>query len=267
MTANDLHAGLRLCRLARWNQLAADWLQFLDSPNGTAWLAELGGVAIGSVAVLRYPPHFAWLSMMLVDPAHRRAGVGSRLMEVALDTLAGEACVRLDATPVGEPMYRRFGFVDEYPLARATAPSLTRRDLPADVRPMAAADLPRIVERDCAIFGADRGPVLASLYGRAPQLAAVAASGAYCFGRPGHLYHQLGPIVADTPAEAAALVSFCRVDGPLAIDVPRHSPDWIRYLESRGFTVERPFLRMRRGHNPSPGDPSRQFAIVGPEFG
>src|SRR5579863_7651316 len=114
MTMHDLAAGMQLCRLSCWNQLEEDWRCFLDGTAGSGWLAEQDGVAIGTVATLRYRPGFAWLSMMLVDPAHRRTGVGSQLLATALAALTDEACVRLDATPAGEPLYRRFGFVAEY---------------------------------------------------------------------------------------------------------------------------------------------------------
>ncbi len=264
MTARDLDAGLRLCRLSNWNQLAGDWLCFLDSPAGSAWIAEDGGMAVGTVAALRYRPSFAWLSMMLVDPARRRSGIGGRLMETALAELADEACVRLDATPAGESLYRKFGFVPEYSLVRATAGLLVVA--PANVRSLASGDLAGVFACDREVFGADRSAILASLYGRAPALAAITPGG-YCFGRPGHRYHQIGPVVAENADAAAALVSHCRVDGPVAIDVPRDWAKWVRWLESVGFTVERPFLRMRRGGSAVYGEPSRQFAIVGPEFG
>jgi GNAT superfamily N-acetyltransferase len=265
MTAGDLDAGLRLCRLSSWNQLAGDWLCFLDSPMGSAWIAEDSGVAVGTVAVLRYRPSFAWLSMMLVDPARRRSGIGGQLMETALAALADEACVRLDATPAGEPLYRKFGFVPEYSLVRATAPGLSAA-APSNVRPMTSGDLEGVFARDRAVFAADRSRILASLSERAPALAAITPGG-YCFGRPGYRYHQIGPVVAENADVAAALVSHCQADGPFAIDVPRDWAAWVQWLESVGFTVERPFLRMRRGGIAEYGEPSRQFAIVGPEFG
>ncbi len=265
MTAGDLDAGLRLCRLSNWNQLAGDWLCFLDSPAGSAWIAEDDGMAVGTVAVMRYRPSFAWLSMMLVDPARRRSGIGGQLMETALAALVVEACVRLDATPAGEPLYRKFGFVTEYSLVRASAPDLSLAT-PANVRRMTSGDLEGVFARDRDVFGADRSAILASLYGRAPALAAIAPGG-YCFGRSGYRYHQIGTVIAESADVAAALVSQCRVDGPVAIDVPRDRAEWVRWLESVGFTVERPFLRMRRGGYAECGEPSRQFAIVGPEFG
>jgi GNAT superfamily N-acetyltransferase len=268
MTTQDLAAGMQLCRLSSWNQLEEDWRCFLEGTAGSGWLAEQDGVAIGTVATLRYRPGFSWLSMMLVDPAYRRTGVGSQLLATALEALTDEKCVRLDATPAGEPLYRRFGFVPEYPLTRATTMSM-RTALPPGIRAMTTADLPSILARDHEIFGADRSSLLTSFYHRAPELAAIAPGAGYCFGRPGRLYHQLGPLVAEEVAAAQDLVACClaRRSGPIAIDATRFSPQWIAWLQSAGFAIERPFLRMRRGEISHPGQAERQFAIAGPEFG
>ncbi len=137
------------------------------------------------------------------------------------------------------------------------------------VRPMDPADLPEVCARDRAVFGADRGGLLASFFRRAPELAWLAPDG-YCFGRPGYLYGQIGPLVAADAEAAAALVSQClraKAGRQFALDVPQHSPEWLGWLESAGFAIERPFLRMSRGERRSYGLPGWQFAFAGPEFG
>jgi len=276
MHVGDVPSGLRLCRLSRWNQLEEDWGAFLASPDGGGWLAEREGTAVGTVTFLRYGPCFSWLSMMLVDPDARRAGVGTRLLETALDALAGDACVRLDATPLGEPLYRRFGFSGEYEVARVKIGVTDGRFCPdpETARPMRSGDLIEVLARDRQVFGADRSSLLASFYRRAADMAWTAHRGGtlrgYCFGRPGHLYRQIGPVVAEDAVAARDLVARCLAGQPgteLAVDVPRFSPEWTGWLESVGFTVERLFLRMRRGHWPYPGLAAHQYAIAGPEFG
>jgi predicted N-acetyltransferase YhbS len=276
MTRDDISAGLRLCRLSRWNQLEDDWRYFLDSPEGGGLLAERNGAAVGTVAFLRYSSNFSWLSMMLVDPSERREGIGSKLMEAALNALAREGCVRLDSTPFGDPMYRRCGFIPEYELARVvvTASAERSRPRPGSARVMEPDDFREVFACDQNIFGADRTALLASFRQRAPELAWVARRGAelvgYCFGRPGYLYQQLGPIVAENATFARDLVSHClsMQDGKrIVVDAPLTAVEWIKWLESSGFEIERRFLRMRRGGNHSPGVPDRQFAIAGPEFG
>jgi ribosomal protein S18 acetylase RimI-like enzyme len=290
MRYSDIAAGLRLCRACQWNQVEDDWRCFLDFDGAACRLALRDDDVLGTVAFLRFSRSFSWIAMMLVDPQARRAGIASRLMESALESLREEAPIRLDATPAGEPLYRRYGFLEEYPLVRmkvvaAEQPSAAfAAFLPARplVRRMEPADLPQVFARDRAVFGADRSALLASFYRRAPELAWVAreSKDGYCFGRPGYLYSQLGPVVAEDAETAAGLVSHClsaqhpptqhpptHPGKPFAIDVAKHSPDWIRWLESAGFAIERPFLRMCRGDHPGPGLPDRQFAIGGPEFG
>jgi GNAT superfamily N-acetyltransferase len=280
MTRQDIAAGLRLCRLSQWNQVEDDWRCFLESAGGGR-LAEKDSEVVGTVAFLRYDPCFSWLSMMLVDPRARRAGIGSRLLEAALDALAEESCVRLDATPAGEPLYRRRGFVPEYELTRTKVTVAAERFCRSErVCPTGPGDLSEVFAKDREVFGADRGALLASFYARAPELAWAARTGGktagatsllgYCFGRPGYRYGQLGPIVAESASVATDLVSHCLSgqDGrTLVVDAPRLAPDFAQWLKSAGFEMERPFLRMRRGENRCPGIPDRQFGIAGPEFG
>lgn len=275
MQAADIPAGLQLCRLARWNQVEEDWRSFLDSPDGGGRLAESDGTVAGTVTFLRYGRCFSWLSMMLVHPDVRRAGTGTRLMEAALDALAGEPCVRLDATPLGEPLYRRFGFRDEYELARAKVRVAEAAEPAAEnVRRMQPAELPEVFAMDRQVFGADRGALMSGFYRRAPEMAWTVRRGGvlqgYCFGRPGYLYRQLGPLVAGDDDCARDLVGSCLTGlagEDVALDAPLSDAGWIAWLRSAGFAVERPFLRMCRGENPCPGQPARQYAIGGPEFG
>jgi hypothetical protein len=137
---------------------------------------------------------------------------------------------------------------------------------------MTLDELSDVLPRDREVFGADRGSLLAALFQRAPECAWIVKDTAvrgYCFGRPGRLYHQLGPVVAEDRATACALVANCfsQLDGKLfAIDAPRLDREWIAWLESVGFAEERPFVRMFRNGHKHPGSPARQYAITGPEF-
>jgi GNAT superfamily N-acetyltransferase len=267
---SDIGAGLRLCRACQWNQVEDDWRCFLDFDGAGGHLALRDDLVLGTVAFLRYGRAFSWIAMMLVDPQARRTGIASLLMDAALESLKEGDRIRLDATPAGEPLYRHYGFLDEYPLLRTKIAVAEETFVPSrrNVRRMEAADLPKVFARDRVIFGADRSALLASFYRRAPELAWVTTDG-YCFGRPGYLYSQLGPIVAGDVETAGDLVSHClssQHGKRFAIDVPEHSPDWIRWMESAGFEIERPFLRMCRGDNPGYGLPDRQFGIGGPEF-
>ena len=210
----DIPAGLRLCRASGWNQLDDDWRVFVTSPGGGGFLAEKDRRAVGSVTFLRYDS-LAWIAMMIVDPQERGAGIGTQLMKLALDAVKDAACVGLDATPAGELLYRHFDFMNEYHLARfkcVIEPARFGAPI-AKARRMDAADLTDVLRRDRDVFGVGRGDLLAGLFQRAPECAWIAGAGAdvrgYTFGRPGYLYYQLGPIVADDWDTARALVAHC----------------------------------------------------------
>ena len=197
------------------------------------------------------------------------------MLTEALAALADAPCVGLDATPAGEPLYRRFGFVGAYSLVRtkATIDGTRFHDPAGTARPMLQSDLVAVCRRDREIFGADRGRLLAALFLRAPECAWIAADAAgvkgYTFGRPGYRYHQLGPVVAMDAGIARDLVTRCLA--PLggrvfAMDVPLLDGEWLDFVKSAGFVEERRFVRMfLRGHV-HPGIPARQYAICGPEF-
>jgi GNAT superfamily N-acetyltransferase len=265
MIAADIAAGLRLCRASRWNQLEEDWRMFVEPPSG-AWLLERDGAVIGTAALARYD-NLAWVAMMLVDPTERRAGHGSRLLSAALEAAEGSPCVGLDATPAGLPLYRKFGFVESYSLVRMTwgGPASLPRGL-GRREGLPHLDLSAVCHMDREVFGADRSKLLASLRSRAPESVWMVEDRGYSFGRPGFLYHQIGPVVADGIETARTLVTHALVESPMVIDVPLLHADWIAWLKSIGFVEERSLTRMFLRNHAHPGDPTRQYAICGPEF-
>jgi ribosomal protein S18 acetylase RimI-like enzyme len=273
MTRQDIAAGLRLCRIARCNQTENDWSLFLElSPEGCR-VAEKSGRVIGTVTTLPYQDRFSWLSMILVDPQERRAGIGTKLLQGGLQLLDGMACIRLDATPAGRELYRKHGFTDEYTLSRMTISSSPAKKpaISGRVRRMRQQDLAAVYNRDREVFGADRRVILDELFQRAPEFAWIAGEErmqGYCFSRPGPLYRQLGPIVADGAEIAASLVTQCllQTTEPVVIDAPQQ-PEWLQWLNAMGFAEERRFIRMYLGENRYPGVPTATYGIVGPEFG
>jgi len=273
MTRGDIPRGMRLCETAGWNQLEDDWRIFLHSPGSGGFLAEREGRVVGSAAFVRYGS-LAWIAMMLVDPTERRSGIGSRLMKAVLDQLEPVECVGLDASLMGEPLYRSFGLVRAYDLVRTKA-TVDASLLPPSkhARRMTSDDLNGVLSRDREVFGADRGNLLVSLFERAPECAWIVGDSAairgYTFGRPGRLYHQLGPIVANDRDAASDLVASClaQFSGKVfAIDAPKLDSAWLTRLESMAFTEDRPFVRMFRQGDAHPGQPDRQYGIAGPEF-
>ena len=276
MTPADIAAGLALTRAARWNQTERDWELFLRlSPKGCR-VAVMDERVVGTVATARYEARFAWIGMVLVDPAERGQGIGSRLMAAALDVLKDMPSIRLDATPAGHAVYQKLDFVDEYRLSRMeTVVSGAGMELRGDpARPMTIDDLPAVAVFDRLVFGADRSLTLGWMFDGAPEYAWVVEERGqivgYTFGRRGFNFESLGPVVAHDQQTARRLVSAClsrQAGKPFIIDASHYETGWRSWLKSIGFREQRPFIRMYYRDNPYPGLPPKQFGILGPEFG
>lgn len=277
----DIPTGLSLCRSAGWNQLSRDWEIFLTlDPEGNRVCVDDDGRVVGTVTTIRYGHHFSWIGMVLVDPAHRRKGIGFGLLEEAIGLLKNESCVKLDATPAGREVYIKLGFKDECELTRMSASAFNVEHLFSSptVTVLSADNLDSLRSFDMAVFGADRMALLSWMLDGAPELAFKVVDGdhvkGYCLGRAGYQYTHIGPVVADSIDVAKGLVSAALKhcgNNPVILDVPHHheSPheSWQGWLGSVGFSALRPFIRMYRGNNLFPGIPEKQYAIPGPEYG
>ena len=276
MVHGDIPAGLYLCRTAGWNQTPEDWELFLElSPEGCRVAVDEQGEVRGTVATVRYEDHFSWIGMVLVDPAMQRQGIGIQLLRESLQILCEENTIKLDATPAGRKIYVQLDFVDEYQLSRMEIKNFSPAGLPpSGARVVEYADLPGLLETDRRVFGADRASVVNSILKRAPQFAFLSEGPdgikGYCFGRAGHAFTHIGPVIARDVATAKDVVAAALHNSsgsPVVMDVLHHTDEWIQWLTSLGFHEQRPLIRMFRGTNDYPGKPEEQFAILGPEFG
>jgi creatinine amidohydrolase/Fe(II)-dependent formamide hydrolase-like protein/GNAT superfamily N-acetyltransferase len=275
MEAADIAVGLALCRAAGWNQVRSDWeLYRSQNPEGAGVVVRNGQV-IGTEVTVDYQRRFAWIGMVLVEPAWRRHGIGTRLLEMAMAQLSACETLKLDATPAGRQVYLPLGFQDEYGLMRmeAVAPAQAPPADPA-LRPLAAADLDAVLALDGAVFGAERGHILRTYHGLAPGYAWLWEQGGkplgYVLGRHGFSYEQAGPIVAPSLeiAQALLLAVLTRHPGQrFLLDAPLHDARWPAWLKAIGFREQRPYTRMFKGPNRHPGRPGLQYAILGPELG
>src|ERR1035437_11094445 len=210
-----LAGAMVLSRAANWNQNEADWRMMLRLGKGFG-LSAADGSLVASIVVLPYGDEFAWMSMVLVSPEHRRLGYASRMLRRALAYLQsrGLAAV-LDATPAGHEVYLQEGLRDtwsfqRYSLGEARPVSGWQDVSGLKLRQLADGDWPQILALDLPAFGASREPLLRALAARLPEAALVAERGGkicgYLLGRDGREARQLGPLVAaDLPAAQALL--------------------------------------------------------------
>ncbi len=290
MNLDDVPLGCRLNDAAGWNQLPADWQRLLALEPAGCFLAEWDGQPVGTTCVTRFET-IAWISMVLVDAAHRGRGIGTQLMRHALAWLdrCGTRTVWLDATPLGRPVYEKLGFVGGYEVARWEGTAVSSRHTPCAVRngtrrvpttdlatpitPAAESHLEAITALDHQATGTPRGPLLARLFAERPQALRVAVAqgrvAGYSVVRPGGRAWQIGPVVALEASSGLALLD-AAISGhqgqTVLLDVPLPNRPAVHWAEARGLHVERQFLRMARGQ-PIADRPERIWAGFGPEKG
>ena len=277
MTRADIPSGMLLCRHAGWNQVSRDWDIFIQrNPHGCRAAIDEGiKMIIGTFATLIYQDRFAWVGMVLVHPLFRGQGIGTQLFTDALSLIADSITVKLDATPAGREVYRKFNFIEEYEMVRMHRPPGAIEVPPTtSVRPMLQEDFADVLKLDYVVFGADRNFILERNFREGPEYACVIERGGqitgYCMGRPGHHSDQLGPIVAQHVDDAVHLLSFMLPKvgrKSLIVDALQHTPEWNSRLSALVFVESRSLIRMFRGLNSYPGIPENQFCILGPEFG
>ena len=172
LTGGDVDAALALSASCGWNQRAEEWHMMLQiAPSGTFTASTPDGI-VGTAIGIDYG-NFGWIAMMLVNPAWRGRGLGARLLEAAMGAVPPELPIRLDATPLGRPLYERYGFVLESSLTRHVRPA-DAGPAPAhdgDVRPLIEADLATVMRLDDRISGAHRHDPLRWAFGDAPRYA------------------------------------------------------------------------------------------------
>ena len=93
----------------------------MRSDEFIAWLAmsDEKVIATSGLSFLQRPPHFtnltgyfAHIMNMYTKPKWRRKGIGSALLEKLIDEIKmkGIRSIVLHATPIGQPLYEKFGF-------------------------------------------------------------------------------------------------------------------------------------------------------------
>ena len=259
---------LALSQAAHWNQNTADWQLMLEIGRGYGLTLGDGTLAATTIT-LPYSERFAWVSMVLVLPEHRRKGYATQLLKRALAELKIEnRAAILDATPDGREVYSLEGFRDTWGFKRFVVEDCRNFEFDvAEVRALRPPDWPQIATLDQAAFGADRVRLLQALALRFPQAACVCERegkiAGFVLGRDGREANQVGPLVASDAATARVLLGsvLARVRPPVYVDlVDREAP-------LPGFSFQRLFTRMVHGAERAPGNESLVYCPAGPELG
>jgi len=260
MEITDIYGADEIARLAfnSPQSRVEDLARFLSFQPGGWLLAYVDGVMAGMVGAVDYGP-FASIGMMVVRPELQRRGIGLELMRAILDWVEQRGCVQaiLEATPAGEPLYTRLGFVPvdvtlryQY-LGGETGPVIEEK---AEVH-KAKWSL-SLAEFDAGIFGADRGRILQRYFDDFPGRSFISCHkngelSGYIICRDNHI----GPWLALQEYSARRLLEDALrlkyTEGPTVL-MPARNDLGIKILEQYGFVLTRSCTHMVLGGKSSP---------------
>lgn len=246
---SDLDAAMDLVRAASWNQTRADWRRLLALAPDSCFAGVVGDEMVATTTVVTYDDAVSWVGMVLVDPAHRRTGCGTKIFEHAIDAIGDAVAVGLDATERGRPLYRRHGFRTVTPVVRFDG-ELEPVERPRSIREIGPTDRTTVFGLDADACGVDRSVLLSQLLSERDVTGFVHGQGGdvrgYAILRPGRERWQLGPVVAGTAdvLEGLLAAAAVRLDGEsVVVDVP--TPESVSDALTRaGLSAQRRLERM-----------------------
>ncbi|MFF0473406.1 GNAT family N-acetyltransferase [Streptomyces sp. NPDC004284] len=239
-----------------WNPGLSDAPAFFAQDPAGFFLGRVDGEPVSAISVVNYDDSYAFLGFYLVRPELRGLGYGLATWRAALAHAGGRA-VGLDGVPAQQDNYRRSGFATAYRTARyvgeVPAPDRPAAGLVAAERVGAAA----LAAYDGVCHHADR-PRFLDTWLTTPGHRALARvvdgrMTGYGVVRPAQDEARVGPLFADTPADAAALLDGLAAEARefgaarVAVDMPEANPAAARLAEERGLEPTFETARMYTG--------------------
>ena len=240
------------------------------------YMAEWDGIAAGLVGVVNYGP-MAYVGFMAVHPDFQRKGIAEALMKHGLAEMEAAGCplALLDASVMGEPLYRKLGFVDDGQSAQylidgtAVRKPVEFSSIPIEgitPRLMRPTDIPKLVQLDTPIFGANRERLFTLLAETLPERSFVAENAAgQLVGFVFSQQKRIGPMVAVNPQAAEALIQAALsvpLEGRVAFIAPVINPYAHELVLKYGFEHLRTMPHMRYGGTQHPGQRELIYGLM-----
>lgn len=236
--SDDIPQAWNLSVLAGWNQTAEDWQLLLELAPSGCFCVECDRTVVATATLLTYENRLGFIGMVLTHPDYRRRGYARQLLIELLARASemGIKTLKLDATELGEPLYRSLGFRREQAIERwwrAGSPANPPRTRTV------ACDLAPWLGVDAEAFGADRSLLLGKLAERGQGFV---NEGGFLLSRPGRTSTFLGPCLARSRDAAGDLVTRALEPG---------APGWVwdlfpRNRQAVGLATELAFQPARR---------------------
>ncbi|MER8373156.1 GNAT family N-acetyltransferase [Mesorhizobium sp. M1406] len=237
-----------------WPHRAEDWQFLRQSGEGFVALDEIGRV-LGSAMWFAHGTDFATVGMVITSPRLQTLGAGQWLMKRVFDRVAGRD-LRLNATRAARRLYLSLDFQPEKTVYQCQGIArLETTGSPGDirdVRTLGAGDIPAAIALDAAGFGVRRAALIERLFTHSAGYGLFKDDklNAFALCRPFGRGHVVGPVVAESDAEAVAVVQPHVADHSgsfLRIDTHMDNGEFAAFLSHSGMPVFDTVLTMSMG--------------------
>jgi GNAT superfamily N-acetyltransferase len=201
LKSKDIDFVAELTKLEKWGYLPKDVRRCLELEPKGCFMAERDGKRVGHVFSISYGV-VGWIGLLIVRQSYRGCGIGTALMETAMNYLRGLGVetIRLEAVPEAVALYQHLGFRSEFDSLRFCKEwkhgGTRLKGKVKRIRQIKNGELEELARFDAKCFGSNRLKVLQSLYRDFPQHCLVAKGEAitgYIMGRKTGMGYWLGP--------------------------------------------------------------------------
>lgn len=256
-SADDVQRMAKWAADEGWNPGNTDAHAFFAADPGAFLIGRLAGEPVTCISVVKYGKGFGFLGFYIARPAARGKGYGLQTWNAGMTRLAGRN-IGLDGVVAQQANYRASGFRNAWNNIRfeGTPPDAAT---PAGVVLADARGVPfdRLAAYDRRFFPETRDSFLACWISLPERAAMVALRDGRIAGfavmRACQAAARIGPLFADSPDVAAALVSgLARQTGAtsVAIDVPDINRPAVALVEQAGLKPSFETARMYTGGSP-----------------
>jgi hypothetical protein len=252
-----------------WNPGDGDADSFFPADPRGFLVGRLDGKPITSISAIRYGPDFGFIGLYITRPELRGQGYGLRTWQAGMRRLAGRN-VALDGVVAQQDNYRRSGFVSAWNNIRYQGLPGIERDRTVTLTDARTLGFDDLAAYDRRFFPAERDAFLAGWIAQPGHrcLAAVRDGRLAGLGvrRPSREAYRIGPLYADGPEVAAALLTALADDDQVVLDVPDANPAAVELAERCGLKPLFETARMYTGGIPDI-DRAGMFAVTTLELG
>lgn len=272
MRAEEISIAIDWAAAEGWNPGFSDAACFATIDPEGFFIGELDGVPVATVSCVNYDANFAFLGFYIVRRDARGRGYGLRIWKAAI-AHAGPRVIGLDGVVAQQQNYTKSGFKLAYANVRfggtVASPEAPREPVIA----LSEISLPSLEASDRSVFPAPRSAFLRAWIGSPGHngcaLVRDGRLAAWGVSRPCRQGYKIGPLVADDPSAAAAVLAALLTDAAGAevfLDVPSVNRDALALAEDLGLKPVFETARMYTGAIP-PLRLERVFGVTTFELG